>query len=124
MGRSEYGIKIQSIENLERALKLVNDHNQPDRKDVGESLSICALLSHKTGYWLLLINFGGREETTWYFNRFNRLRFGRPRLKILYPFEKPKWWGKDDEEAVNLEGFDHNQIIENCRHLFENVDAE
>ena len=84
MGLSEWGICIESNDDIKRVLKCIKDHNS---SEAGEDLSLDCLLRFNGKIWACISNSGGRDATTnflenWY----------RDGTEIYYPFQKPLGW--------------------------------
>jgi len=84
MGKSEWGIQINSDKNLNSLKKIVSDHNDK----FSEKLEIYCIIHYDNKLYACIGNLGGREQTTEFIKNHSDFDFA----EFYEPFNKPTWW--------------------------------
>ena len=104
MGNSEYAVKVNTPQDIQYWLQVIEDHNEHAKQDVscgdeyvaGEEIYLTCVLDFSNAYtrskrfqgrYLVFGNGGGRCSTSSFLEKRQR-----PKDVILYPFDKPDNW--------------------------------
>ena len=97
MGFREYGVRVDSCEDVAYLKGLVEAHNSSN-DDTGSCILACYASLEYEGKIYVVIESNGGSAKQW-ISTFMAAG-GRTPLEFLWPFEKPQWWNETPTESI------------------------